>query len=401
MISIAFVEGSLSREIDDIFHPFESFLESCLDDINTSCANFASASEIYALESGILGSASDKTFMAYESEKKSFFAKIGEMVISIYNKFAELIDKVVSSIKSLSFSKKSDLQKLDILIKKNPSLQKEAVAAFSSGALDLSDVKSLKELDSAFDEVLRMAKKKDVDPKSLRAKWDKAKEKFEKDEKTWTVVKVAAATTTIITAAIALKTFHSKCLKASNDAQKDKSEMNKRKAEVYQTLTDEGAIDENTGKFQTMLAIWRELNGKHSAARKQNMSNLGKLANSISEFVDKHSSDESKNAFHNDMKTTNRQESERKQKERDEKDNEVYRAQMQRNKADYEDMEKKAAQAYVNRREQIFADDNFKDKPGYNSKHEQQQAYDRKMGELKANAKFKEEQQKKNQQKRN
>ena len=214
------------------------------------------------------------------------------MVITIYNKFVEFIDKIIDTVRTHLFKKKTDLQKLDILLKNHPDLKNEAIAAFNEGALDLSDVRSLKELDSTFDEILKLARKKEIDPKTLRGKWEKAKEKFEKSEKTWkTVATVAGAAASIITAATALKTFQSKCAKSQNELQKVKQEDRERRAAILAELKDEGVINDNTGKLQTMLQIWRELHGKHSAVHSQNLRVIDKIANGITSFIDKFDKD--------------------------------------------------------------------------------------------------------------
>lgn len=300
MINLDYINGSISLEAESIFRPYESFMESCKNDIDMIFVDISMLEEKVALESTIMGSVPEKMMMVYESEKKNIFTRIGEMIITIYNKFAEFIDNIIDKIKTYSFKKKSDLQKLDILLKNHPELKNEAIAAFNEGALDLSDVKSLKELDSAFDEILKMARKKDIDPKTLRGKWEKAKENFNKDSNTWKVVKVAGAATTIITAAIAVKTFSSKCAKATNDAQKDKQSMRELKAQILSNLKEEGAVTDDTGKWQTVLQIWRELNGKHSAVRNEHLTVIDRLSNGIVSFVDKFDKDGGKR-LHSDL----------------------------------------------------------------------------------------------------
>lgn len=287
MINIDYVNGSICLETENIFRPYESFLESCENDINKMFADFEMLEEKVTLESAIMGSVPESMMMVYESEKKGIFTRIGEMVVTLYNKFIEVIDKIIDTVKSYSFKKKSDLQKLDILLKKHPELKDEAIAAFNKGALDLSDVRSLKELDSTFDEILKMAKKKDIDPKSLRGKWEKAKEKFEKDEKAWGVVKVAAATTAVIGAAVALKTLPAKFAQANNDLQEEKQKMNEKKANILAELKAAGEVTDDTGRWQTMLLIWRELHGKHTTVRKNNLSVIERLSNGVAHFLDK------------------------------------------------------------------------------------------------------------------
>ena len=289
MINIDFVNDSINLKTEEIFRPFNHFMESCKKDINTMIFDFSMVEEKVTLESAIMGSVPETMMMVYESEKKNIFTKIGEMVVAIYNKFVEMIDKVIDTIKTYSFKKKTDLQKLDILLKKHPELKNEAIAAFNEGALDLSDVRSLKELDSTFDEILKMAKKKDIDPDSIKGKWEKAKKKFEEDAEKWEKVgKVAAATTAVITAVVAVKTLSSKFAKADNELREEKQKSKEAKAEILAELEKESLVDSSTGKWTLILQIWREWNNNHSKVIRARQDNILSLADKVAAFVDKY-----------------------------------------------------------------------------------------------------------------
>jgi hypothetical protein len=289
MINIDYVNGSIDLETTNIFKPYESFMESCKNDINKMFAGFDMLSERVALESAIMDTIPESMVVVYESEKKNVFAKIGEMIVAIYNKFVEVIDKIIDVIKNHSFKKKSDLQKLDILLKKHPDLKDEVIVAFNDGALNLSDARNLKDLDSTFEEILKLAKKKDIDPKSLKGKWEKAKEKIGKVAST--TVKVAGGAATVITAVKALKTFNSDCARATNIAHDEKQKRAEQKAEILARLKDEGTIDDNTGIWRTMLEIWREMNNMHAKTHKDNLTFISKISNGISSFLDKFDKD--------------------------------------------------------------------------------------------------------------
>ena len=292
MINIEYLNGSSTLEADLIYKPFESFMESSKTDINNLCSNFNMLQERVMLESSIMGSIPENMQMVYESEKKNFFERVGEMVVAIYKKFVEFIDKIIDKIKTYSFSKKSDLQKLETLLKHHPDLKDEAIVAFQEGALDFSDVRSLKELDSTFDEILKMARKKDIDPKTLRGKWEKAKEKFEKIDQS-TVVKVAKATSVVIGAAVAIKTLPAVLANHKNRCDKDKQEARERQANVLDTLKHiqnedgENVVTEDTGIGTLIVQMNRELNGYHGAVQGKNLSTVSKFVNAIAKFVDK------------------------------------------------------------------------------------------------------------------
>ena len=291
MISLEYVNGSYTRETDALCKPFELFLETSKREMDQMFAEFSIVEEKVLLESAIMGTVQEPVMMVYEEGKKNIFTKIGEAIVSIYKKLVEFIDTAIDKIKTYAFDKKSDIQKLEVLIKKHPDLKNEAIGAFNSGALDLQDVKSLKDLDSTFEEILKMAKKKDVDPNTLRGKWEKAKEKFEKDEKSWKVVKVAAATTTIISAAVAIKTLPALLVKHKNEYAKNKEDLKTREAETLAILKEKGTVNEDTGLTRLLLEITREHAGKHMDVRKGNLSLIEKMFNGITNLIDKFDKD--------------------------------------------------------------------------------------------------------------
>ena len=318
MINIDYVNGSICLETENIFRPYEAFMESCKTDINMMFADFDIMEEKIALESEIMGSAPESIMMVYESEKKNIFTKIGEMIITLCQKFVEMIESVIEKFKSLAFGKKSDLQKLGILLKKYPELQGEVIGAFKKGALELSDVKSLKEIDSAFDEVLKMAKKKDVDPNTLRGKWEKAKEKFEKDEKSWGVVKVAAATTSVITAIVALKTLPSKIAESSDKLKESKKKRMEQKAAALEAIEKAKAdiagpdVNTNTGAWRLLLDIQRYRDGKYAELIKREGANMSTMFNWVASFLDKHASKLGEEKLYNIRKEAEKKSSDKK-----------------------------------------------------------------------------------------
>lgn len=297
MINLEYVNGSISLETDSVIRPFESFMESCKTEIDNMFVDFDVLSERVALESAIMDTVPDDMMMVYESEKSNIFAKIGEIIIAIYEKIVKLIDDVIDKIKSISLKKKTDSQKLDLLIKKHPDLKNEAIAAFNSGALEMKDINSLKELEETFDEVIKMSRKAEADPKSIKAKWEKAKEKFEKSEKTWKVVAaVAGAATAIVTAGVAIKTLAPKCAEATNKLNDERRKAKEEEAEALASIkrlkdhrTDDGSkvVNDNMSRFHVELQIRREMNQKRSAVIGNRLTLIERISDGIAKLVDK------------------------------------------------------------------------------------------------------------------
>ena len=164
MISIGYVNNTLTPMTDMLFREYSDEINDIYDNTNNICYEMSLLEERVNIEQEITGSVDDTLVLEYEEKKKNFFQKIGEAIITIFEKIRTAIQSAIDKIKEIAFGSKSDLQKLDTLIKKHPELKNEAICAFNSGALDMKDIKSLKELDAAFEEIIRMSKEKDIDP---------------------------------------------------------------------------------------------------------------------------------------------------------------------------------------------------------------------------------------------
>ena len=303
MISIGYVNNTLTPMTDMLFREYSDEINDIYDNTNNICYEMSLLEERVNIEQEITGSVDDTIVLEYEEKKKNFFQKIGEAIITIFKKVHAAIQSAIDKIKEIAFGSKSDLQKLDTLIKKHPELKNEAICAFNSGALDMKDIKSLKELDAAFEEIIRMSKEKDIDPNTLKGKWEKAKKKFNEDEKTWKIVKVGAAATTVITAIKAVATFNGILRKNRDELQESNAKNKELEAEIEKTLTAGGFLykkdkDGNTikdkngsevrvGYHTAMLQILRERNGFHDAARMKNLTLIEHMQNGIAKFLDK------------------------------------------------------------------------------------------------------------------
>ena len=311
MISIGYVNNTLTPMTDMLFREYADEINDLYDDINFTCCEMALVEERVDIEQEITGSVNDTLMLEYEEKKKNFFQKIGEAIITIFEKIRAAIQSAIDKVKEIAFGSKSDLQKLDTLIKKHPELKDEVVAAFNSGALDMKDIKSLKELDDAFEEVIRMSKEKDIDPNTLKGKWEKAKKKFQEDEKSWNISKIANVTKTVLTAGTVVLTFGGVLKKNKDYLEKSHRENKALEAELEAQLRKEGAITAadpstgkgGTGKWTALLQITRERNGYHDAARMKNLSLLERMQNGVAKILDKFTSSKQKAKLFNDYDT--------------------------------------------------------------------------------------------------
>lgn len=297
MISVKYVNDTLPIR-DEFNNRFDKYLYESSLELDEYFSECCSKYIKYTIEN-------DDDFYISESEGKNIFEKIGEKLIEISKKFVKAIEIIAEKIKELMFKGKSDSQKLEALIKKNPSYANEIKIAFDKGALDLNDIKSLNELDKAFDEIMKLSKRENVDPKSLKAKWNKAKDKFEKDSKSWNIVKVATATTATITALLALKKFIPNCKEATKHSEdlikKSRIEDQKIREELLKSKPE----SKDYGKWRFLLDANMYRKGKIVEVENNKYSILKKLQISISNAIDKASKDKSDMYFKNIEKISN------------------------------------------------------------------------------------------------
>jgi hypothetical protein len=208
-----------------------------------------------------------------------------------------MIDKIIQKIKDIGFSHKSDEKKLDELCKKNPDLRNQIVAAYKEGDLKVADMKTLTQMDKEFKDIMDAAKKAEVDPKSLRGRVDKFKEKWNDIDKS-KLVKTATALTTVITAVGAAFVFKKHVLdakKATSDMRKVAQEDYDKYMQTYEDLKKQGEKDgtnylsENMTKAQITQNLYSFQMGQVSKLVREEDATTNKLSDKIKAFIDKHS----------------------------------------------------------------------------------------------------------------
>lgn len=179
MISVNYVNGSLMNiPAYDPFNVFESELNDILDSVHNAYNEYYEAMNEYNLSVEFFESGDDTKFEAAAEKKSNFIDKIGAAIIEVGKKAVAFINNIISKIQESLFANKSDMQKVSALCKKNPEMADDINKAFRDGNLQVADLKSIKELEAAYDEIMRLAKQEKVDPNTLKGKWANAKKKF-------------------------------------------------------------------------------------------------------------------------------------------------------------------------------------------------------------------------------
>ena len=208
MIRMNYINDTYAFESDNIVRSYNKYLDSCLDDMEPVFSEYSLICDKIDLELMMMESTSEENMIVYEEAKKSFLQKVGEKILELRDKFIEFVDKMIDKIKTFTFNHSSNEQKLKKLLKEHPEFKNDTILAVREGTLNLTNIKSFKELNDDFDKIMEMARKGNIDPNSLKGKVDAAIEKHEKRLKK--VAEVAGAASAIITAAALLATIGGK-----------------------------------------------------------------------------------------------------------------------------------------------------------------------------------------------
>lgn len=350
MISMSFINSGGRNELDRIDYECQLYLESVDDLVQNIFYDYKYKMNMVALESSIMDEVNEADMVYLEKEKKNIVEKIGSVIISIFEKVIKAIKNFQEWIKNFSFRNKSNGEKLDKLLNEHPELKDEIKESISKGDINLSDIRSLKDLDAAYEEILRMAKDEKTDGKTLREKWKRAVKKF--DEQNSAIVKagkVAGGVTAIIGAGVAVYTLNQKIKESKLNSIESEGSLQKLQREAYKTLKDRGVITNDMGKHESLTAITRECLGEHEAAEKHDATVIQRLQNLVDRCLDsaedklKKINGDQKAAFHKNMEYNIAKDEENEEKERQKKVREAGEMETARLNARRKDQEANAA----------------------------------------------------------
>lgn len=179
MISYAFVNSSTepiysAEQSNMLVRECHNLCDNLFKDIDAYMEHY----DMFTFESDMFESVDNDEMIALEAEGKNIFTKIGEAVMNLFDRFITMMKGWVKKIKNLSFEKKSDSDKLEVMIKQHPELKEKIIA--NAKDFDFSEIRTLSELDEYYKKILEAENP------------DKKKELFEK------MVKVAQGTGAVV-----------------------------------------------------------------------------------------------------------------------------------------------------------------------------------------------------------
>ena len=293
-ISNEYINCGYATLFNDGVTLFENYCDSCMNKVYQAIAEYKASTDNSIYESLSFYKSNlldDVVFEDADKAKKNLFEKIGAQFIAICKKFIEFIDHVIDRVKDIIFSTKDNEKKLNILIKKHPELAKEKIQIMcSEGALDFSEIKSLAQLDKEFDQIIKMSEKADADPKTLKGKLEKIKEKWlnSEDGKIVKAGKVAGGAAAVITLGLLASKFVPEVAKYRSNLVETKNKHKIDDARNVKELLDSSRYkNQNYGEAQIKLDACRMRKGLYAQAIGKGLSTCQKINNAVARVVDK------------------------------------------------------------------------------------------------------------------
>lgn len=274
MISVNYVNNNKQEPLYlSPLYKVEREINSIMDDVEVAYQEYVNAINMYDLDSTFLekDNIDPKKASAVEDTEKNFVSKLGASVISIFKKAIAFISDLLNKIKDKFGGNKEKFSKAAAICNQNPKLKNyltdEVKAAIDRGDMNITDIKALAELDKQYEELVKLSKKKDIDPNSLKGRWEAAKRKFESVDKAPIVKGILAVAGIITTVGL-----------ATDRIKKSKIELSDSLAAMYKWDEDTKSGDmANKGYFRILADAAQYTTRQHIVAANQ--------ANSISTFL--------------------------------------------------------------------------------------------------------------------
>lgn len=240
------------------------------------------------------------------SGKESVLEKIGKFIIELFKKMHEFISKIFDVLTDMGIKNKSNLAKAEKMISRHPEFRNQIVEGLQYGSLDLSDLKSLKELDEAAANLTRLAIEGKESPDSIKGKWNRVVRKFKSTISSEKFGNAVGNVTKVVTLASMIALFKTNIDKTK----KELRDIENRKSDLEKIFKDLEKKDKDFKKFtddqKELMKVIKEMivtNHKitrdkiNEAASKLNEDRktvdnvITKILNEINKGFDEHRSD--------------------------------------------------------------------------------------------------------------
>lgn len=216
----------------------------------------------------------------YTESVSSMIEKLGDKIMKIIKQIKDFCKDFIKKITGKD--KKEDKiveDKIKKLQKENPVLADQVKVKLSQSDFNMNSMKDINEYYKSVDEIIEQLKKDNVDPKSLKGRWQKVKDGLVKNKE---AVLVA---TSILTAAVGVggliikakqaKPAVDNCYKAIND-HATKSEATASRLEMAKEHVEKMKTD-NVAMKQSRLSMMADIAAYNQQVSGKNMTAINKL----------------------------------------------------------------------------------------------------------------------------
>lgn len=232
---------------------------------------------------------SDEYRLMLEEAETSFLGKIGEKIMTIFDKFFKLMKSIGDKFTSL-FKKKQDDKRFSEVIENHPELAEAFLENIKKGNVKYSDIKDLDEAISTAEDILKDINNDKVSSQTVGDKVNKAISKL--DAKLKPAAGLLGTVGAIAAGATAILGLRNACMKNRVEGVKLTKKIELMKANAEESLKKEMG-GEKTTKFNQ----WCRLQSKICQEEGRRSGFFLDVATKVSEFIDKHSPDAKKSEF--------------------------------------------------------------------------------------------------------
>lgn len=232
-----------------------------------------------------------KALGIYMEDADDYFTEsVGSAISALGDKILNLLEKLKTMIKDFSDRlmgrKKIETEvnsKIDKLRKENPKLADKLEIKLSESDFKIDNVKDLNEYYKNVDELIERLKKDDVDPKTIQGKFEKVKEKLEKNSNAIkSATAIIGAAISVGTLAFKLKDAKKTCSDVAAQERHTAAQANlnlSNQKEMVKFLRDKKANGDTTAT--TKLKLFAEMVNHKNLVTGRNLNGLEKLGMKI------------------------------------------------------------------------------------------------------------------------
>ena len=166
---------------NDLFDNMLLALESAMTEVN--CAMYDSKDQMRKAHQAYVFESASKEYFTEEVDnaRKGFFAKIGQKVMYLIEKFRDFVEDIILKIKGIFDKNEREANNAKKVLKEHPEMAKQMMAAIECPDMSMKDVQQFNSECMAL--MAAYKKSKDMDEETFKSKFQSILDKFTDHEK--------------------------------------------------------------------------------------------------------------------------------------------------------------------------------------------------------------------------